>query len=792
MENSGSKIFDGLNDEQKKAVGCIEGPVLIIAGAGSGKTRVLTNRIAYMVESGIPPETILALTFTKKAAGEMMERIRELIGWKARRIYMGTFHSVFIKFLREYHELIGYPESFTIYDTNDSRNAIKACVKDLQLDDKVYKPADVLSRISMAKNNLITPSAYRNNPQIIQNDFAARRGQICEIYSLYAKRCKVSGVMDFDDILLNMNILLRDNPDVLEALQERFRYILVDEYQDTNYAQYLIIRKLSEKSRNICVVGDDSQSIYAFRGARVENILSFKKDYDDCRMFRLEQNYRSTKNIVNAANSLIEKNKERIEKKCFSQGEDGDKIRIIKAFTDQEEAMLIASSIMTRKASDDAAYKDFAVLYRTNAQSRVLEEALRRRNIPYIIYSGHSFYDREEVKNLLAYFRFIVNPSDNEALRRIINIPARGIGPTSMAMLSAAAADKGISLWDAIVTLDLVSYGLKPAAIKRIGDFVHLMGAFIESAPSSDASAIARSLALASGIYSMYKEDRSMEGQSRLENIDELLNAAEAFVEEETNTRNELYQIEHDGQSPEENPVITMSDFLENISLMSDVDSDGGEDAPKDSVTLMTIHSSKGLEFPYVYVAGMEENLFPSANCMYSERDIEEERRLFYVAMTRAERAVTLSYASSRMKYGQHVSNPPSRFIDEIDPEYISVPSSRLQTSSGPARFHDTAFSGATFHGTTSRDAVSRGTGFQPRPSSSSPAPRKVSDKDFIPDPVMSFSTGMRVEHSRFGFGVIVRMEGSGNDLKAVVRFDNFGEKVLLMKFAKLRRAEEK
>ena len=768
MDNGGSKIFEGLNEQQKKAVECIDGPVMIIAGAGSGKTRVLTNRIAYMVESGIAPESILALTFTKKAAGEMMERIRAMIGRQARRIYMGTFHSVFIKFLREYYEQIGYPQAFTIYDTNDSRSAIKACVKELGLDDKVYKPAEVHSRISMAKNNLITPAAYANNSQIVQSDFAARKGRICDIYSLYAKRCKASGVMDFDDILLNMNILLRDFPEALEALSDRFRYILVDEYQDTNYAQYLIINKLSREHRNICVVGDDSQSIYAFRGARVENILNFKNDYPECSVFRLERNYRSTQNIVNAANSLIEKNKERIEKKCFSSGEQGEKIKVIKAFTDQEEAMLIVSSIVARKAADDASYKDFAVLYRTNAQSRTIEEALRRRNVPYRIYSGHSFYDREEVKNVLAYFKLVVNPSDDESLKRIINVPARGIGPASMSMLSAAASTAGTSLWNTIISGNLASYGLKPAAIRRIEDFVNLTSAFIASAPTADAASLARSLVLACGIYSMYKEDKSMEGQARLENIDELLNGVDSFVEEESNTRSELYQIEHDGQVPEVPPAVILSDYLENVSLISNADTGDDDEASKDSVTLMTVHSAKGLEFPYVYIAGLEENLFPSScGGFASEREIEEERRLCYVALTRAEKCVTLSYASSRMKYGQHISNPPSRFIREIDPAYISnpgVPTASRTVSSA---------SGRSLRNIPGRSASESGSGGR--------------TEAFVPDPVSALSAGQRVEHSRFGYGDIVSLDGSGGDAKAVVRFDHFGEKTLLLKFAKLR-----
>lgn len=770
MENRGSRIFEGLNSEQKEAVASTEGPVLIIAGAGSGKTRVLTSRIAYMLELGVEPQSILALTFTKKAAGEMRERITAMAGHQARRIYMGTFHSVFIRFLREYADRIGYPQSFTIYDTGDSRSAVKSCVKELGLDEKVYKPAEVLSRISMAKNNLVTESAYRNNPQIVQNDFAARKGQICEIYTLYARKCRQSGVMDFDDILLNMNILLRDNPDVLDALRERFRYILVDEYQDTNFAQYLIVRKLSEVHRNICVVGDDSQSIYAFRGARVENILNFRKDYPESRTFRLEQNYRSTKTIVNAANSVIEKNKERLEKKCFSVGEEGEKIHVLKAYTEQEEAMLITTAISSRIFRDRAEYQDFAVLYRTNAQSRALEEALRKRNIPYKIFSGNSFYDKAEIKDAIAYFKLAVNPSDDEAFKRVVNVPTRGIGDTSMAALAAAASARSVSLWEAAAMDDLAVFGLKPAAVARIRAFRALVQPYADAASSSVASEAADSLILASGLYAMYKEDRTQEGQTRCENLEELMNGVKAFVEEESNTRTELAELEGGGCPP---AAVTLSDYLENISLMSDLDAKDGEDSAN-RVTLMTIHSSKGLEFPYVFIAGMEENLFPSAG-VASEREVEEERRLFYVALTRAALAVTLSLASSRMKYGQHQTNAPSRFLREIDPQYLDDPG----LSSQGGRMGDV------------RRSVNPSVREAAPVQASRPAPArppKPADPSFVADPVLSFRTGMRVEHNRFGDGTIVSMSGGGSDLKAEIDFDDYGRKTLLMKFAKLRR----
>ena len=526
MEQGKSAILEGLNSEQEKAVSCVDGPVLIVAGAGSGKTRVLTSRIAYILEQGGEPERILALTFTKKAASEMKERIAVMVGArKARKLVMGTFHSVFIRFLREYAESLGYPSSFTIYDTSDSISAIKTCLKELQLDDKVYKPKDVLSRISMAKNNLVTADAYACNQTAIQNDAAARKPKIYEIYNLYSAKCRQAGVMDFDDILLNMNILLRDNPEAQKILSDRFDYIMVDEYQDTNFAQYLILKKLSMKHKNICVVGDDSQSIYAFRGAKIENILNFRKDYPDNKTFRLEQNYRSTRTIVEAANSLIAKNSARIPKNCYSMGEEGDKIRLIQAYTEQEEASLIASSIVSRMQLAHAQYQDFAILYRTNSQSRALEEALRKRNLPYMIYSGNSFFERAEVKDMMAYFKLIANPNDDESFRRIVNRPARGIGDTSLAALVAAAHNHGSSLTKVAYAEDLETYGLKPAAIGRIRDFVKMITTHTVRSVTEDAYSLALSIASESGLYAMYKSDTSIEGQSKTANVEELLDS---------------------------------------------------------------------------------------------------------------------------------------------------------------------------------------------------------------------------------------------------------------------------
>ena len=680
MGTKGNAILEGLNSEQVAAVSCVDGPVLIVAGAGSGKTRVLTSRIAYILaEKECDPARILALTFTKKAASEMKERIAVMVGEKrARRLYMGTFHSVFIRFLREFAESLGYPSNFTIYDTSDSVSAIKACVKDLQLDEKVYKPKDVLSRISMAKNNLVTPGAYIRNTAAQQNDAAAKKPRIVDIYALYAQKCKQAGVMDFDDILLNMNILLRDNPEAFESIAGRFDYIMVDEYQDTNFAQYLILKKLSQKHGNICVVGDDSQSIYAFRGAKIENILNFKKDYPNHHIFRLEQNYRSTQVIVDAANSLIAKNSARIPKECYSMGEEGEKIRMIQAYTEQEEALLVASSIVSRIHSDHAQYQDFALLYRTNSQSRALEEALRKRNIPYVIYSGHSFFERAEVKDMMAYFKLAVNPNDDESFKRVVNKPARGIGDTSLGALNAAATAHQTSLFKAAFADDLEAYGLKAAAIKKIREFCEMINGVCADVLKENAHKVAETIAINSGLWLFYKSDTTIEGQSRMANLEELMNYVKAYEEER---QNEMFEeMQADGTVSEgveltaaDMPVVTLGDFLENITLLSAVDMEDEEDS-NNKVALMTVHSSKGLEFPYVFVVGMEENIFPSGGWLASESEIEEERRLFYVAMTRAKKTVAFSFTQTRMRNGKHETNSPSRFLYEIDSSYVANP----------------------------------------------------------------------------------------------------------------------
>ena len=808
MENRNSTILEGLNSEQKAAVSCVDGPVLIVAGAGSGKTRVLTSRIAYILEQkDLDPSRILALTFTKKAASEMKERIALMVGErKARRLYMGTFHSVFIRFLREFSASLGYPETFTIYDTSDSVSAIKACLKELQLDDKVYKPKDVLSRISMAKNNLVTAEAYRRNPNALQNDASAKKPRICDIYQRYSEKCRQAGVMDFDDILLNMNILLRDNPAALESIAGRFDYIMVDEYQDTNVAQYLILKKLSQFHRNLCVVGDDSQSIYAFRGAKIENILNFKKDYPQHNVFRLEQNYRSTKVIVDAANSVIARNSARIPKECYSMGAQGEKIKLIQAYTEQEEAVLIASAILSRIQSERAEYQDFAILYRTNNQSRALEEALRRRNLPYMIYSGNSFFERAEVKDMMAYFKLVVNINDDESFKRIVNKPARGIGDTSLSALTAAASNHQVSLFKAAFSDDLETFGLKPAAIKKIREFCNMIKDLTLMSNEKDAYTVAKRIADDSGLYLSFKLDTSIEGQSRTANVEELVDSIKLFIEEKNGEYLEDMQAEgeiSDGTelTAEDFPVVTLGDYLENASLLSAVDVSDEESSNK--IALMTVHSSKGLEFPYVYVAGMEENIFPSGGFMASESEIEEERRLFYVAMTRAKKVLQLSFASSRLRNGKTESNSPSRFVKEIDAQYVANPLvADHEDDDEPKR----GFGG--WGQRTSAKPKFGGGGYSygnsgpvrtERPSQpvrkTEPTPvrrpqvvlKKVQDAEFEPTPILQLKAGQRIEHNRFGFGNIMEITGAIPDLKAKIAFDDHGEKILLLKYAKIR-----
>ncbi len=815
MENRCSTILEGLNSEQKAAVSCVDGPVLIVAGAGSGKTRVLTSRIAYILEKGCDPSRILALTFTKKAASEMKERIALMVGErKARRLYMGTFHSVFIRFLREFAESLGYPSAFTIYDTSDSVSAIKTCLKELQLDEKVYKPKDVLSRISMAKNNLVTASAYRRNQNALQNDAAAKKPRICDIYDLYAYKCKMAGVMDFDDILLNMNILLRDNPVALESISGRFDYIMVDEYQDTNFSQYLILKKLSQFHKNICVVGDDSQSIYAFRGAKIENILNFKKDYPEHHIFRLEQNYRSTRVIVDAANSLIAKNSARIPKECYSMGEEGEKIILIQAYTEQEEALLIASSIVSRIHAESASYQDFAILYRTNNQHRVIEEELIRRKLPYMIYSGNSFYDSAVIKDWLAYMKLVINPNDDESFKRIANKPARGISDKTMAILVAASQELRTTIFKLVYQSNLENFGLKLATIQKVREFCDGICELQRNASRSPADEVVEQIDQRFGLYAHYKNQMLKESKNLAEEdkVADLYNGIKTFVERRKNEIKEEFQIngvEVDGDNlPEDRlSLLSLSAYLEDISLLSAADVD--DDDASNKVALMTVHSSKGLEFPYVYVAGMEENIFPSGGYLASESDIEEERRLFYVAMTRAKKAVAFSFAQTRMRNGKHESNSPSRFVREVDSQYIANP---LTSAFGGDDDDD---AGIGFGGWkkpfASRSGYSYGQSSRPqverRPSASQPVrrpepvrrsepmpvrrpqavPKRVPDADFVPTPILQLKAGQRIEHNRFGYGKILEISGNVTDLKAKIAFDDHGEKILILKYAKIR-----
>ncbi len=821
MESS-NRILEGLNSEQKAAVSCVDGPVLIVAGAGSGKTRVLTSRIAYILaEKECDPASILALTFTKKAASEMKERIALMVGEKkARRLYMGTFHSVFIRFLREFSESLGYPSTFTIYDTSDSVSAIKTCLKELQLDEKVYKPKDVLSRISMAKNNLVTAESYRRNPTVLQNDASAKKPRICDIYQLYAQKCKQAGVMDFDDILLNMNILLRDNPAALESIAGRFKYIMVDEYQDTNFSQYLILKKLSQFHKNLCVVGDDSQSIYAFRGAKIENILNFKKDYPDHHIFRLEQNYRSTKTIVDAANSLIARNSARIPKECYSMGEAGEKIRLIQAYNEAEEAKLVADSIKNRIYVDSAPYQDFAILYRTLNQSRVFEQYLREKNIPYKVVSGLPFLERSEVKDALSYLKLLANTNDNEAFKRaILLVP--GIGGTTVESLVSVAGTLNITYWEALNRDDLEQYGIKSAALKKLISFRDSIKGFEKQAKIDDCFTVAREIIVKFELLSRYKMQNDIENQGRASNVEELMNWIGVVTEELKCSRmEEMYASGEISEGVEltmdDVPNVTIGDFLENAALLSAADSDDDDN----KVSLMTIHASKGLEFPYVYVVGMEENIFPSGGWMATETEIEEERRLFYVAMTRAKKNLELSFATTRFRNGKHESNSPSRFIREVDSQYISNPLTKedmedspketfggwgTRSLSGQPRYarNDYGRSGAV---RTEKPALSSYGASRPSPSpvkrseqasvrNAGPMPvrrpqpvaPRVADADFVPTPVLQLRAGQRIEHNRFGFGKILDISGNPADLKAKIAFDDHGEKILILKYAKIR-----
>lgn len=763
-----------LNKAQYEAVVRTEGPALIIAGAGSGKTRVLTYRIAHLLKQGVRPSTILALTFTNKAAREMKDRIAAVVGENmARYLWMGTFHSIFARILRTEHEILGYPSNFTIYDSSDSKSLIKTIIKSLGLDDKIYKPGVVAGRISMAKNNLITPNVYANNAEIRNVDKNIRMSAISEIYREYVKRSFLSGAMDFDDLLLKTNLLFRDHPEILQKYLDRFDYVLVDEYQDTNYAQYLIVKKLASKTNNICVVGDDAQSIYSFRGARIENILNFKIDYPNHKIFKLEQNYRSTQTIVNAANSIIAKNKKQIHKIVFSEKETGKPIKVFSALTDNEEGFMVVQEIAETQLRDHYKNSDYAILYRTNAQSRIFEEALRKRNIPYKIYGGLSFYQRKEIKDLLAYFRLTINPADNEALKRVINFPARGIGATTLLKLEETAVACDNSIWGIIENLSINNEaGLNKGTITKVLNFEKIIKKYQALSAENDAFNAAKIIAEDSGILVELYNDKSPEGVSRYDNIQELLNGIKEFS---------LNTLETGEPAKLEN-------YLEDVALLTDQDNEKDED--RDKVTLMTVHSAKGLEFKNVFVVGMEENLFPSQRQgeKQTEEALEEERRLFYVALTRAKENAWFTYANQRYRWGNLDFCSPSRFLEELDPRFLDQSaSSGFQKNNRIRNSFYTETSERNYHSPIFKPAIK--STFQQNIFGKKLVSLKESDdqSSFASDDPMKIQSGMIVEHQRFGEGKVLKTEGEMPNIKATIFFQSSGQKQLLLKFAKLK-----
>jgi len=754
-------------------VEAVEGPVMIIAGAGSGKTRVLTYRVANLLRLGVDPFNILALTFTNKAAREMKERITKIVGsTDAMNVWMGTFHSIFARILRFEGERLGYPSNFSIYDTTDSKRVIKSIVKDLNLDDKLYSQNYVTNKISSAKSSLITAEEYNADFEFETQDKMAGKPMFGKIYLAYKNRCFKAAAMDFDDLLLNTYILFRDFPDVLLKYQHKFRYILVDEYQDTNRAQYMILKQLAAASENICVVGDDAQSIYAFRGANIQNILNFKSDYPDAREYRLEQNYRSTKTIVNAANSIIVNNKEQIFKKVWTENEEGNLIQLMKASTDNEEGAMVANSIFETKMNNQENNRAFAVLYRTNAQSRSLEEAFRKLNIPYRIYGGLSFYSRKEIKDLLAYFRLAVNNKDEEALNRVINYPTRGIGKTTIEKIIVAADRTGVTKWDVIENLQQHNLNINSGTYSRIDAFVTMIKSFSAELKKMSAFDLAKHIAKSSGILKDLFEDKTPEGINRYGNIEELLNAIKDFTDKGT----ELVPGQQMKDSePQDNEVKTLDMFMQDVALITDADTQDDDD---DKVTLMTIHAAKGLEFPYVFIVGLEENLFPSQQSLGSRADLEEERRLFYVAITRAQKKLTISYAESRYRWGELNFCETSRFIEEIDEKFIEFPrrkASQPYLQEQPAK--KKVFVSSPQPGNKKLKKMNEAKYSDPSGG--------FTDSDF--QTVQKILPGVQVEHQRFGIGKVLSVEGSGASKKAAIFFQSVGQKQLLLKFAKLK-----
>ncbi len=801
-----SQILQGLNKAQHDAVVNYDIASLIIAGAGSGKTRVLTSRIAYMIEQGVSPSNILALTFTKKAAEQMRERIAQMMpDGRSRWIRMGTFHSLFSRILRDNAESIGFTRGFTIYEPNDCKSLVKSILKENSLGDDVYKPNVILSRISYAKNSLVTPAAYAANTAYATEDRRMRIPEFGNIYAAYCARCKHNDAMDFDDLLLQTNILFRDHADILARYQQEFKYILVDEYQDTNYAQYIIIRRLSQLHSKVCVVGDDAQSIYSFRGAKIENIINFRNDYPEAMTFKLEQNYRSTQTIVDAANSVIERNSKRMDKRCFSAGDSGEKIKVVRAYTDREEAQIVADAIRDRvRDNGDGDYSESAVLYRTNNQSQAIEEALRRKGIPYKIYKGNSFYDHKEIRDTLAYIRLVCNPRDDEAFKRIINYPARGIGATTVDRIATIARERGVSMWEAIdnlVSENIAADAVQKTIIKKVTEFVALIRTLSLSRTEKSLYDFGLELASRSGILPLYRMENSPESASAIDNIEELLNSMQLF--------NEQREAEIRNSEREAHETATLEEWLENVMLMTDMDNESEDD--KNRVTLMTVHSSKGLEYKYIYIVGVEENLFPSQRAVESG-DIEEERRLFYVAITRAKVAAMLSYAETRFKWGNMEFSRPSCFLREVDPKYLDIVDADSD-SDRPTRPQQRNFSSSTQQQRGGGSAIEelrnrfdyrhqqakregRGSNARPNQAIVNP-PRPASTEgmrrvgvrpqgDMAAAGACQYSVGQRVEHPRFGAGTVMAIESLSTDHKLIVDFGDQGEKTLLAKFAKL------
>ncbi|PNW28040.1 ATP-dependent helicase [Formosa algae] len=776
------KYLSQLNEAQLAPTIQVNGPMIVIAGAGSGKTRVLTYRIAYLMHKGVDPFNILSLTFTNKAAREMKERIASIVGQsEAKNLWMGTFHSVFAKILRIEADRLGYPANFTIYDAQDSQRLISSIIKEMGLDKELYKYKSVFSRISSYKNSLITVRAYFQNPELIEADTMARRPRLGDIYKEYVERCFKSGAMDFDDLLLKTNELLTRFPEVLAKYQDRFRYILVDEYQDTNHSQYLIVRALSDRFQNICVVGDDAQSIYAFRGANINNILNFQKDYDDVKLFRLEQNYRSTKTIVNAANSIIDKNETKLDKVVWTANDEGNKIKVNRSMTDGEEGRYVASTIFETKMNEQLNHSDFAILYRTNAQSRSMEDALRKRDIPYRIYGGLSFYQRKEIKDVLSYLRIIINPSDEEALKRVINFPPRGIGQTTIDKLLIAANGYKRSIFEVMKHIDKTEVKINSGTKNKLMDFVTMVESFQVMNQNVNAFELADHVAKTTGLIKEFNKDTTPEGVAKVENIEELLNGIKDFVEE---------------QKEIADTTGSLTEFLEDVALATDLDNDTGED---DRVALMTIHLAKGLEFPYVFIVGLEEDLFPSAMSMNTRSELEEERRLFYVALTRAEKQAYLTYAVSRYRWGKLVDSDPSRFIQEIDEQYLDILTPIEERRMNPML--DANIFGDDVPNRNIRFKPAKQLPIQKKGATKLKGPEKVqisTPKNLKPVSKTSatseganlfdnkLTAGNIVKHLRFGKGEVLKIEGVGADTKAEIKFENGGNKKLLLRFAKL------